>query len=482
MSDKIDYVKWRIAVRGRIFGLLSVPLLALCLGATPSAADQACACDADGDGNVIVSEMVGAVLNALEGCDVVPGCNGDANCDGMVSVSELIQGVNNLLDGCTGAASDTVVSVRWLRERLDDPDVQILDGRAGGFDDGHIPGALPLSPYMLAATVDDVPAQVISANDAQAVLSEVGLRNGTTVIVYGASPEFDPTRVVWALRYFGHGDVRYLDGGFAAWVGSGAVVAAGPATNDPGAYAVGEVVEELRVTGEWVLQNLGPEPYEDSVIQIVDARSMGEFIAGHIPTAISVDWGRTLDQNGLLLADEELRALFVDLDPDKTTVVYCTAGWRASVDWLVLTELGFADVRVYDGSWLEWGVDGAGFPIETGSDFDVAEATATCRIENKGGPAGKPQLIRVFLTLTNGTGRTIADVVPEELDITGSGTVDIGISAPSLQTMPPDSVIELDWAFDLEGTVDVSASASGIAPNGERFTIGPVDCGSVVAD
>jgi len=482
MSDKIDYVKWRAAVRSRVFGLFAVPLLVLCLGVTPGAADQDCACDADGNGSVIVSEMVGAVLNALDGCDVVPGCNGDANCDGTVSVSELIQGVNNLLDGCTEAASDTVVSVRWLRQRLDDPDVQIVDGRAGAFDEAHIPGALPLSPYLLAATVDEIPAQVVSPSAAQAVLSEVGLRNGTTVVVYGASPEFDPTRVVWALRYFGHGDVRYLDGGFAAWQGSGAPVDAGPATNDPGAYTVGEVVEELRVTGEWILQNLGPEPYESSVIQVVDARSMVEFIAGHIPTAISVDWARTLDANGLLLPDEELRALFVDLDPEMTTVVYCTAGWRASVDWLVLTQLGFADVRVYDGSWLEWGVDGAGFPIETGSDFEASEATATCRIENKGGPAGRPQLIRVFLTVTNGTGRTIVDVVPEELDISGSGTVDIGISAPSLQTMPPDSVIALDWAFDLEGTVDVSAAASGVAPSGQRFVIGPVDCGTAVAD
>lgn len=96
----------------------------------------------------------------------------------------------------------------------------------------------------------------------------------------------------------------------------------------------------------------------------MDARSPAEYEAGHIPSAVNVEWARNLS-GGLLRSRLELNKLYADLglDPRRTTVVYCTAGWRASVAWLTLTWLGFEDVPVYDGSWLEWGTGGH-FPIE----------------------------------------------------------------------------------------------------------------------
>ncbi len=367
MSDKIDYVKSGMSVlqgAGRRL-LSSISLFLALISASPAVAGEECPGDADGNGQVVVSEMVRAVRNALDGCEFVPGCVGDVNCDGTVSVSELVQGVNSLLNGCP-VADDLVVGVAWLRVNLGDPNLQVVDARVGGFPGGHIPGALPLNPYELAATVEGIPVQVIGASEAETLLSAVGLRSDATVVVYGDAPEFDPTRVVWALRYLGHPDVRYLDGGFSAWVGSGAVVAAGDPTRVAEPYTVQGVVEELRVTGAWVLENLGPAPYDSPLIQVVDARSAGEFADGHIPTALSRDWNLNIDSDtGLLFPLVELEQLYLQLDKSVTTVVYCTAGWRASVAWLVLTYLGFEDVRVYDGSWLEWGDTDRGFPIAT---------------------------------------------------------------------------------------------------------------------
>ncbi len=268
-------------------------------------------------------------------------------------------------DGGPGALSDPIVDVAWLAERLDDPNVQIVDARtqAAEFEAGHVPGALRLDPFELSAVVDGIPAQIAPVAVAEPILRERGLRAGTTVVVYGKPPEFDPVRVQWALRYYGHRDVRYLDGGYAAWVGAGGSVEVGPSRNGPSEYAIGGPVGPLRVTGDWVLEQLGDPPYADPAVQIVDARAPEEFDAGRIPSSRLIRWSTNLS-DGFLLSRSEIEALHAGLDESKTTVVYCLAGWRASFAWLVLTWLGFEDVRVYDGSWFEWG-EGGRFPIAT---------------------------------------------------------------------------------------------------------------------
>ena len=146
-----------------------------------------------------------AVGNALVGCPVAPAaCNGDADCDGSVDVAELLLAVNNALEGCPDTSA-LVVDVAWLQARLGRTDLQIIDARLAAAD-AHIPGALPLSPYTLATRVDGVDFQVVGPTPGAAALAAIGLRQDTVVVVYGTPPEFDPARVVWALRYLGHED------------------------------------------------------------------------------------------------------------------------------------------------------------------------------------------------------------------------------------------------------------------------------------
>ena len=114
-------------------------------------------------------------------------------------------------------------------------------------------------------------------------------------------------------------------------------------------------------TGDWVLEQLGDPPYDMPAIQSVDARSDGEYAAGRIPNARSVNWTRNLG-GGFLLPEPDLGALYEGFDPARTTVTYCLSGWRGSFAWLTLTALGYEDVRLYDGSWNEWG--NGSFPVE----------------------------------------------------------------------------------------------------------------------
>ncbi|MBW2188758.1 MAG: hypothetical protein DRH23_15475 [Deltaproteobacteria bacterium] len=261
----------------------------------------------------------------------------------------------------TPLGSALVVDTDWLEAHLGDPDVQLVDTRASGYEASRIPGAIHLRPGDLATMVDGVPSQVAPPIQAQPVLRAMGLRNDVIAVVYGGPPEYDPARTVWTLRYYGHGDVRYLDGGYAAWAAADGALDAGPPNVEPTEYTIVGVDENVRVTGDWVLSQLGDDPFDMPAIQLVDARTEAEYDSGGIPTARSVNWTRNLDA-GLLRPEADLEVLYDGMDPLRTTVTYCVSGWRGSFAWLTLTALGYEDVRLYDGSWNEWG--NGEFPVE----------------------------------------------------------------------------------------------------------------------
>lgn len=299
-------------------------------------------------------KIFGAVLiGALVGCggSAVDGSDGGVP-DG------------SLPDGGSPAASSLVVDVDWLKANLGDPNLQPVDTRGAlAFAAGRIPGAIRLRPEQLAMSDGDVPSQVASPVLAEPVLGDAGLRNGSIAIVYGVPFEYDPARVVWTLHYYGHGDVRYLDGGYDAWMDAGGSIDTEPPTVDATDYAITDLNEELRVTGAQVLSELGDAPYDMPSTQLVDARSLAEYEAGRIPTARHVQWTANLEA-GLLRPVAEIEALYAGLDPSAPTVTYCQTGWRGSFAWLTLTYIGYEDVRLYDGSWAEWGNGNGTFPVE----------------------------------------------------------------------------------------------------------------------
>ncbi len=282
-------------------------------------------------------------------------------------------GSSDATDGCVGATatecespnagglrSSIVVDVGWLREHLNDGDVQPIDTRGVGYETDRIPGAIRLRPEDLSTTLEGISSQIRPAEQAEPVLRAAGVRRDVTAIVYGRPPEYNSARVVWSLRYYGHEDVRYLDGGYDGWVDSGGDIETGSPAVTPSDYTVTALDRGLLVTGDWILAQLGDAPYDTQTIGLVDARSRGEYESGSIPTALSVDWTRNL-RDGRMLPRGELETLYQGLDPETTTVTYCVTGLRGSFAWLALTALGYEDVRLYDGSWSEWG--NGDFPV-----------------------------------------------------------------------------------------------------------------------
>ena len=229
----------------------------------------------------------------------------------------------------------------------------VLDVRpAAAFARGHAPGAVHLDVKALRAEVDGVAEQLAPRASVAATLAELGVEVGDEVIVIDEGSTPAAARVVWTLLYFGHAPakVRMLDGGWPAWVAASGPQSVEVAEVVTGAAPVGAERAELRVDAAWMLAHLN-----DPEMLLVDVRSDEEWDAGRIPGAQHVAWERARGADGRLLEVKALRELYADALARPTVAVYCKSGMRASLTWLVLTSLGHADVRVYDGSWNEWG-------------------------------------------------------------------------------------------------------------------------------
>lgn len=230
------------------------------------------------------------------------------------------------------------------------------------FAAGHIPGAVRLDVSRLRATVDGVPEQLAPKDTIEAALTELGVDLGDEIVVVDATTSPPAGRLVWTLEHFGHAPerLRVLDGGWPAWLAAG-----GPESTEPGqvddgpAPALGAEQPALRVDAAWVLAHL-----DDPDVLLLDVRSDAEWQAGRIPGALHSPWQAAQTPDGTLLDPTALRDLYARALEAPTVAVYCKSGMRASLTWLVLRLLGHPDVRLYDGSWNEWGAR-ADLPKET---------------------------------------------------------------------------------------------------------------------
>jgi thiosulfate/3-mercaptopyruvate sulfurtransferase len=270
-----------------------------------------------------------------------------------------------------------IVEVDELAQRLKDPAVRVVDCRfsfdadlRGAYRDGHIPGAVYCN---WAEDLSDPPSPVrwmiASPERFAAAMSRFGIGDTTSVVGYDADGGHQAARLWWALRYYGHEDVAVLHGGLQAWVAAGqrlesGEVSAGPARFTPRARP------ELRATKEEVLGLLGrPAPV------LLDVRRPSEYSGaevrakrgGRIPGARNLEWKESLDASLRLKPEAELRELYASRGVQRGTpvVTYCQGGVRAAHSAWVLSLLGNDRVKVYDGSWEEWGRDPTR-PVATG--------------------------------------------------------------------------------------------------------------------
>lgn len=273
-----------------------------------------------------------------------------------------------------------LVDVDWLKANADRDDVVLLDirnkidgGSAETFAKGHIPGAVH-SDYLKGGwrtKVEGVIGQVPTEAQLEALIGGLGIGNDTTVIVIPAgvsSTDFgSAARIYWTFKYVGHDEVAILDGGYRAWTADGGNPIETGSSAPEAAIFDAKLRPEMRVDSEAIEASLGQENK-----LLLDGRPTKQFsglekhkaakAAGHIPGAVHFDQAQTFDEKtGKLIDLAKLESLLPASVSDADDVVsYCNTGHWAAVNWFALSEVAGKDnVKLYDGSMVEWTQDPA---------------------------------------------------------------------------------------------------------------------------
>jgi thiosulfate/3-mercaptopyruvate sulfurtransferase len=183
-------------------------------------------------------------------------------------------------------------------------------------------------------------------------MRRLGLNPGSPVVIYDDHWGMPAARVLWSLARYGHHNAAVLDGGSDRWRAEGHLRTSDSFEPAPGHF-VAQGDESHLAEGTW-LRALD----ERSEVVLVDTRTPGEYTQGHLPGAICWDWMNGVAGGSWDIrrpADELLGELTgLGITPDREVVTYCQSGVRAAHTYLILRDLGYSKVRLYDGSWLEW--------------------------------------------------------------------------------------------------------------------------------
>jgi thiosulfate/3-mercaptopyruvate sulfurtransferase len=263
----------------------------------------------------------------------------------------------------SGPGRGVLVSPQWLEAHLDDPRVRVVevDVSAAAYNDGHIDGAVLWNVY---SDLKDADYRLVDSAALERLVARSGIGPDSTVVFYG----YAPCLGFWVTTLFGHADVRILDCSRDTWRADGRPWSAAASEPAAGEFRLRAEDPGVRANQVTVLNAIGQPG-----TTLVDVRTAAEYRgecfwpsggmepggrAGHIPSAVHQPIDGIYNEDGSFRSTAELRERFasVELDGSSELITYCTIGGRAATAWFVLSYLlGLNRVKVYDGSWAEWG-------------------------------------------------------------------------------------------------------------------------------
>jgi thiosulfate/3-mercaptopyruvate sulfurtransferase len=275
--------------------------------------------------------------------------------------------------------SDVLVDADWVEAHNGDPDLVLVevDEDTSAYDKGHIRNAVKID--WKKDLQDPVKRDFVDRDGFAALLSERGISNDDTVVLYGGNNNWFAAYAYWYFRLYGHQNVKLLDGGRKKWELESRELVTEVPKREATHYSAQDQDASIRAFRDEVVAAIGTD-------NLVDVRSPDEFAGrllapahlpqeqaqrgGHIPSARNIPWSKAAEEDGTFKSDDALRALYsgAGVDFTKDTIAYCRIGERSAHTWFVLHELlGQPNVKNYDGSWTEYG-SLVGVPIKTGDE------------------------------------------------------------------------------------------------------------------
>jgi thiosulfate/3-mercaptopyruvate sulfurtransferase len=260
--------------------------------------------------------------------------------------------------------------------RRDNNNLLIVDARPfSSYSESHIPSAVNVD-LMQFHWIDTSKSGIVQFNkQSKLLLSNVGVSKDKFVVFYDDISGMSAARGVWLLLYFSHKQVAMLDGGLKKWKADGyrTETKSNPFVHsnfngepNPKLLAdfvhINSVIKSKRRRRSFIIDTRSKDEYDGSAIRAARA--------GHIPTAINIDWNDNIDHNRSLLdsgrrssgragvafkSRDKLAQIYSKIPKDVEVITYCQGGYRAANSFVVLKMLGYKKVRMYLGSWGEWG-------------------------------------------------------------------------------------------------------------------------------
>ncbi|MDQ3740588.1 MAG: sulfurtransferase [Actinomycetota bacterium] len=270
----------------------------------------------------------------------------------------------------TDYAKDVLVSTDWVAEHLDDDSIRIVevDENPALYAEAHIPGAIGFD--WKTDLQDQVKRDFLGPEDFGRLFGERGVSNDHTIVLYGDRNNWFAAYTYWYLKYYGHDDVRLMNGPREKWISEGKPTSTDVPSYEPATFTAREGDRDIRATrdevravvdggnGKKLVDVRSPQEFSGELIAMAGYEQEGAQRGGHIPGAKSIPWAQAVREDGTFKSKEELEELYggkgvLSGDP---IIAYCRIGERSAHTWFVLHELlGRDDVKNYDGSWTEWG-------------------------------------------------------------------------------------------------------------------------------
>ena len=265
-------------------------------------------------------------------------------------------------------AKDVLVETDWVAEHLDDDGIRIVevDENPALYAEAHIPGAIGFD--WKQDLQDQVKRDFLGAKEFGELMGSRGISNDHTVVLYGDRNNWFAAYTYWYFKYYGHDDVKLVNGPREKWIEEGRETSADVPQREAVEFETDDPDDDIRAFRDQVFEALdqetklvdvrSPQEYSGELIAMAGYEQEGAQRGGHIPGAASVPWAQAVDEDGTFKSHDELEELYKSkgvLD-GSDVIAYCRIGERSAHTWFVLHELlGKDDVRNYDGSWTEWG-------------------------------------------------------------------------------------------------------------------------------